>query len=452
MLLGRSWIGFLFSVSILGVFSPSADAHWKPAALRQYEKLGEQLKRVKNDELQAIRGSAKVDVSAPIRSLRFRRIDYRDPEVFSNSDTSPHYLMSRTGRKVSPLVVFFPGVFGDPMSGGAVMVGRQLRRARNHVVVLPNPWGSVFQSAHPTFMPGDFEAEARAMVGMVNDAIRRIGPERISRVEFLGESYGGFLAPVTAAVVAKSGDFRVESVTSISVPYHIGNAIRAIDTMADESEKAFFELGCGSRVKNAFRLVGFAYELLLRRKGTETYARGATGCSQAIFVYFGFQQPLYALAEDLSRRTNRTDWLHEPGVVWRRKLRFRDFGNLFFGKDTIEIISQDTANLAYWTKLLNQAGIETRALVAANDPLNPPPGVGIRRVVLSYAKEELLVLPTGGHLGFRGERHYRLLLRAQFNARDEGPSSFEAEEGPDGDLDDSAAATPEPDEDLDREE
>jgi hypothetical protein len=48
-------------------------------------------------------------------------------------------------------------------------------------------------------------------------------------------------------------------------------------------------------------------------------------------------------------------------------------------------------------------------------------------------------MPTGGHLGFRGEGHYRHLLRAQFNARNEGPSSLDEETGPDSDLDNSAA-------------
>jgi pimeloyl-ACP methyl ester carboxylesterase len=451
MRLDRSWIGFLSLISISGAFAHDANAGWKPAAVRQFRKLDEKVRKSENDELQAIRSSAKVDLSAPLRSLRFRKEEYRDAETFGPGGEEAYYLYSRTGRKVSPLVIFFPGVFGNPMSGGSLMVGRQLRRARNHVVILPNPWGSVFQKARPNFMPGDFEAEARAMVRMAKHAIDRIGRDRISRVEFFGESYGGFLAPVTAAILSKSGDFDVRSVTSVSVPYHVGNAIRAIDTMADESEDEFFEGGCRWKVQGIFRLVGFVYELLLNRKDSETYARKTVGCSRAIFAYVGFQQPLYALAEDLSRRTRNEKWPEDPGDEWRRKLRFRDFGNLFFGKNTIQMISRDSANLGYWTDLLNRRGIATRALVAKNDPLNPPPGVGVQRVVLSYKKDDLLVLSSGGHLGFRGEGHYRRLIRAQYNARNEGQNHDETE-GPDEDFDNSPAAGTGEDLDGDAEE
>jgi pimeloyl-ACP methyl ester carboxylesterase len=451
MRLDRSWIGILSFVSLFGASVPLANASWKPAAVRQFRKLEEKVRHYENDELQAIRSSAKVDLSAPLRTLRFRKQEFRDSETFGTDGKTSYYLYSRTGRKVSPLVIFFPGVFGNPASGSSVMVGRQLRRARNHVVILPNPWGSVFQRARPNFMPGDFEAEARAMVRMAKHAIARIGPDRISRVEFLGESYGGFLAPVTAAVLSQTGDFDVRSVTSVSVPYHVGNAISAIDKLADENEDAFFEQGCRWKIKGIFRLVGFAYELLLNHKDVETYARKSVGCSSAIFAYVGFQQPLYALAEDLSRRTRNADWPKDAGEEWRRKLRFRDFGNLFFGRDTIQIISRDSANLGYWTGLLNRRGIETRALVAADDPLNPPPGVGTQRVILSYEKDDLLVLSSGGHLGFRGEGRYRRLLRAQYDAKNEG-EGYEETEGTDEDFDNSPMAGTGEDLDGDAEE
>ncbi len=410
---------FLSGLTVLAGFLTAlpADAHWNTQARSQFNRLERAVSQYGNDELGGIRGAAAVELGSLFRSFHFRKWHVRDPANFNSTGNPIELVVSRTGRKVSPLVVFFPGIFGDARSGGSLMVGRQARRARNHTLLLPNPWGSQFQSAYPKFMPGNFEREAQTMVGLISEGIRRIGPERISGIHFVGESYGGFLGAMTARYALESGAFTVESVLSISVPFHIGNAIGALDELADRHRSAYFERGCDPSTQNWTRLVGFMFELVSRPAASdELYGEGETLCSGPIFTYLGFQQPLFHLAKTLHERAPSAEWERRPESEWMERLRFRDFGDIFFERDLDEIVSEDSATLQYWVEKLRAQGVTTLALVAKNDPLNPPPGVGSDNVIDAYPPNDILVLRSGGHLGFRGEPAYRKLLRKQLRA------------------------------------
>jgi predicted alpha/beta-fold hydrolase len=430
---------------LLFPFSALADdsnvaAGWSPKAFSDYEKLEEKTAGRTNGELAGVWGGIGVDLAGILRSFRFRRNEYRNEVDYAPDGAPITYLVSRTSRKVSPLAVYFSGIFGDATGSGALQVGRQLRRARNHVVMLPNPWGNDFQAAHPNFMPGDFDREARAMADLLKDAIHFIGPDRISDIHFYGESYGGFLGPATAAYLNREGKYHVKSVTSVSVPYQIGNAVDALDQMADQSETAYFDHGCESAMHNFFRLIGFAFELLEDPHHSDVYSKEGTGCSQSVFAYMAFEQPLVNLGKNLNARKPSAVWATKNEAFWNRKLRFRDIGNLFFGVSSESVVGRDSANLAYWIDQLRGQGTKTLALIAKDDPLNPAPGIGSYKVMAAYTPAEVLILSKGSHLGFRGNRFYTKLIRDQFRAGDVDQTV---------NLDTEAADTSAPDDSLD---
>ncbi|MBS1963605.1 MAG: hypothetical protein JST04_15430 [Bdellovibrionales bacterium] len=429
-------LALLFGLAGSALGAADDENGWNAAARRDYAKLEAQMAARKNGELAGVWGAMGVEAGGLLRGLRFKKVEYRNGEDFDPEGKSIEYLVTRTGRKVSPLVVFFPGVFGDARGAGGLLVARQVRRARNHAVILPNPWGENFQNARPRFFPGEFDREAKALGGIVNAAIEFIGPERISEIHFVGESHGGFLAPATAAIINREGKYHVSSVTSISVPFHIGNAVNALDEMADEGEKAYFEGGC----KLTFvRALGFVYEMLRNPKTVEVYSKDGTPCSKAIFAFMGFEKPLFSLAKKVNERAPSAAWAAEPESYWERKVRFRDLGPLFYGKPTREIVGQASADLGTWLNAARAEGVRTLALVAKDDPLNPPPEIGSFKVIGSYDPRDILVLSKGGHLGFRGSRFYRKIVRDQFKIAVNAPPTAAVDgtsaEAPDDALD-----------------
>lgn len=400
---------------LLSLFwSSSVRADWNPDARRDFARLEKRMENRKNGEIDGIIGAAAVEMGGLIRTMRFRRNYYRNDVDYEKDGQPLEYLVTRTGRKVSPLVVYFPGVFGDAKNSGSLMAGRQFRRARDHVILLPNPWGQNFQNAHPKFMPGDFNREAKAMLDVINEGIRFIGKDRISEIHFYGESYGGFLATATAHAMNSQGFYHVKTVASVSVPYHIGNAIAVLDGLADRDENAYFDGGCALTMNHLFEIVGFVYELIATPRTSEIYGRHGMACSSAIFSYSGFEQPLFQLSKSLAARSRSAEWLSKPESYWERKIRFRVFGEMFFGTSIDKILSKNSATLSYWLKKIRGEGTQPLALIANDDPLNPPPGVGSHKVINSYAPNEILVLSQGGHLGFRGNNCFKRLLRDQY--------------------------------------
>lgn len=410
------------------LIATSASAEWTPRARLDYSGLEKEMSARSNGQLAGIWGSAAVYIGAALRKVRFRR---------NTHSSGVEYLVSRTGRKTSPLVVFFPGAFGDATSAGGLMVARQVRRSRNHVVILPNPWGENFQTSRPRFMPGDFESEARAMLEIVEAAIDFIGRERISGIHFIGESYGGFLAPATAHAMNRRGSYKVKSVMSISVPFQVGNAVDVIDRMSDQNEASYFDGGCRQVLVDFFRRIGFVFELIVHPNRNEFYAKECIACSDGIFAYQAFQQPLFELGKSLQARIPSPKWAANSESYWLRKMRFRDLSEVFYGISIDDIVTRDSANLAYWLTLIREEGTRPLALFALDDPLNPPPGVGRYEVIPPFRPDEALVLTRGGHLGFRGSSGYRKILRHQYRL---SPASGASADQPDDALDNDPAA------------
>ena len=441
---GKSLFVSIFSlIFAFGIAAPTFAApggtEWSVAARRDFAALERRMEARPNGKLSGAWGSFGVEIGGRLRSKRFKHRFFKyDPE-FQAEAPPIEYLVSRTGRSVSPLVIYFPGVFGDATSAGGLLAARMFRRARNHVVVLPNPWSRDFQAARPKFMPGQFDHEAAVMVEMIRDAIAFIGPERISELHFFGESYGGFLAPATAKAYNESGFGHVKSVTSVSVPYQIGNAIEVLDRLSDRQEANYFDKGCGVQAKNFFNLVGFVYQMIVNPNRDEIYTRDGTPCSAALFSYVAFEQPLYRMAKEVNERAHFPAWEAHPDSYWMRKARFQTIGPIFYDAPIESILGASSANLAYWVDSARGQGTSTLALIAKDDPLNPPPGVGSYEVIDAYEPAEILVLSKGGHLGFRGTKEYRRLLRDRYRDAQVAPEDANA---PDYSLDnDPSAAT-----------
>jgi pimeloyl-ACP methyl ester carboxylesterase len=395
----------------------AGDFVWNADAKRDFSKLEDRMKHRPNAELSAIWSAGGIGVGGVFRAGRFRRRGYGNDVDYFPSGKPIEYLVTRTGRQVSPLVVYFPGVFSDATDSGALLAARQLRRARNHVVILPNPWGKNFQSAQPRFLPGEFDREGRAMAEIIHDAIRFIGSHRISEIRFFGESYGGFLAAVTAHFLNTEHQldevpYHVSVVTSISPPFQFGNAVFSLDRMADLNEKNYFDEGCRRKTSRLLGIVGFAFQMLAKPDRDEIYTRDGVPCSDAIFSYSAFEQPLYKMMTGINARTPIPGWDSRSESDWSRKIRFHDIGPLLYGMPSDRIMSQDAASLSFWIDLIRGEGTGSIALEAKDDPLNAPNGP--YPAVNPYRADEFLMLPHGGHLGFRGYAPYRRLIRDTF--------------------------------------
>lgn len=308
----------------------------------------------------------------------------------------------------APLIVFAPGIFNnlkDPTCQRAV---KTFARRGYHVVVVPNSWGVDYASHRPRFLPGDFQAEARVLLAVIRNVRDRLGPRQIESINIVGESYGAVLSAVAAALDAESKAPLIDgNVTLFSPPVDVRLSLPLMDQLLDANEDTYRE-HCRKRGM-------WAVLDVIRAKVMEDIRPRTKECVESLLVFEGFHKWLKALARGLVKHK-----LVDPALAERydsralQTIRFTTFERDFTPAN-YERILEGEGSLPYWVSRAERAGFtRIRILAAMNDFLNKPwqweelAGLGSRR---------LLLLPTGGHLGYIGLPWFQTMLAASYPAR-----------------------------------
>lgn len=308
----------------------------------------------------------------------------------------------------APLIVFAPGIFNNLNDPSCQRAVKTFERRGYHVVVVPNAWGVDYASHRPRFLPGDFQSEARVLLTVIRNIRERLSPQNIESINIVGESYGSVLSAVAATLDAESKSPMIDgNVTLFSPPVDVRLSLPLMDQLLDANEEAY-------RTRCRKRGIWAALEVF-RAKVMADIRPHTRECVESLLVFEGFHKWLKALAQGLFKHK-----LVDPALAERydaralQTIRFTTFERDFTPAN-YERILEGEGSLPYWVSRAERAGFSRiRILAAMNDFLNKPwqweelAGLGSRR---------LLLLPTGGHLGYIGLPWFQTMLAASYPLR-----------------------------------
>jgi len=142
----------------------------------------------------------------------------------------------QSNQKKRDLVVFYPGVFGQPDHGIAPHVIDELEKKNVHVVIIPNFLASPYLIARPAGKGRPLEEEKVNQRLIFSEVIKKIEVKNIRNVHIIGESLGSFQA---LNVMSSQHKRMIHKLTLLWPPLDLKRAIERFDTIILKSLPKF---------------------------------------------------------------------------------------------------------------------------------------------------------------------------------------------------------------------
>jgi hypothetical protein len=336
------------------------------------------------------------------------------PSTWSASGRLPVCLKLQP--RAARLLVFVSGIFSD---GQDPRNRRSIARFAGmgfHVLSIPNSLSPEFLEHAPRFVPGAALEEGMAGLELVDRAVERIGPEQVTGVELVGESYGGFQAAVMLALDAASARPRFTgTATLLSPPFSAGTSIRRLDDAIERTA----ELARG-RCRFSKIAVPFLADFASAEDESQLNPRWRE-CAETVAAWFGFQRHLSRSVEAMYRATGTGLAPPEDGrKEWRDSLRFRHLIEAYSQGELDPYLTGALGLPTHWLERALAAGFpesRLRVLTAEDDFINDP-GALAGDPFFAARPGMLISLRWGGHLGYEGlEDYFPAFLAGELHAK-----------------------------------
>lgn len=312
----------------------------------------------------------------------------------------------------APVMFVIPGAFNNLDHKQPRRLLNDFTRLGYHTVVFPNPWGTQYISKAPNQATGMIKEEGISIYEVMRKLHRRFTRLGIIKGEtkLFGVSYGAFLSSMIGGMDAIHQEPIVTgSVTMVSPPFNMKRALTRLDELLDRN-RTFFGLDLVRIAAKFLTICRFDDQSEMGQDHLQDAEGLATG--------MGFHEELiaslltYEEAKGLNRIPHR--WLGDLSPVYRHWKRQMTFNKYFeeYTPEALEFVNSEEADLYYWIELARAQGKkDMRVLVAKDDFLND-------HDFWAQSGVETILLPTGGHYGFRGLHWFHQFLKKTFRVTD----------------------------------
>jgi len=337
--------------------------------------------------------------------------------VDDHNFTSPYFksgslkgrILYWKGKRERPLYIVIPGSFSNISTPQTKRYAHTLLHMGYNVIMFPNPLSIDYLKNKPTHPMGDVFIEAKAISEALGLWLEKVESKSvfISSINIVGTSYGAFISALITGG-KREWSKKLNKVFLISPPRYLMKSMLLLEQRVVES-KNFLSLSKYSKVLHTYYLA------------FKVYWGGAQGGNlndndlkkiQEISVVRGFQKLfLESLSyADSVLKKNIYSKIKNAGDPKKElksmsHLRFSDYASthLFQVKKKLESGEED---ILHWINQKEGANARVRILTTENDWINKP---------YSWPKNQgILVLPTGGHFGFRGGHWFDRFMREFF--------------------------------------
>lgn len=280
-------------------------------------------------------------------------------------------------------MIVLPGIFNRAISAHSKQAYFDLVDAGYHVIVVPNPWSETFVRGGSGVKPGNFMAEADLIYNFIDEVRFMIPSELVTSTHLMGASYGGFLAAVIAEKDSREKERMFDgTITIFSPPIKLDDSLELLDSLTSE-------VGSEKPKMNWVEKMLLVTDMMFTQKGSRPDSP-ALQVSSVFVLQVGFKENLRNLLQILNE-TYDLKWSN-------REIEETGFKRYFetYAKDVRNATKRRNVLLNYWVNRAVMNNSHVRVLTTENDFINTPRA--LRSLHLN--RENLLTLPSGGHMGY----------------------------------------------------
>ncbi len=307
----------------------------------------------------------------------------------------------------APLALICPGSFSNLTDSAGMRLVESFASRGYHVVVLPNPLSPDYIKAISATDPGFFREESVNLKVLAERVLNWIGPQKIMRVEWVGESYGALLATAAASMTRDSISPLLQDarVTGFGAPIDLDQSTAKLDRIIAR------RIGLLEDLESSMLDIGWDYYWAENQNDLPDEGLSSAAYADAIFAVTGFQTWLYEstkiFAELFGFAAPARDILFSQAHA--RYRRNRD--------EKLEDRRSQESRLAFWlADYQAKGGAKARYLSARDDVIIQDPS-GWEKIKDLSGADSVLLLAQGGHLGFTALPWFQEFLDANFGAR-----------------------------------
>ncbi len=350
--------------------------------------------------------SIKMNFTIPQYPQGSLKIDLKSKHFKSGKLPGLIYLQKDKEGNLSkaPLMLHIPGIFSDIRDLQSFRVLDDFASRGFHTIVIPNPWSAQYIEEGAQDMPGYMESESTAILDIISQVKESLlQGDLVSDVHLSGNSYGGFLVAVIAALDAESPHPIVTGQTTITAPpYQVKHALNALDKLMIDFKDIYDNLSDLDKlvILQSYRSA---------KKETDLFLV-ARKLAPAFIAFPGFN-------EFLGRTMVAVNKMKQVGVVpefktesdflkWSHSYNF-DRYTAEFNPEILPLMLSEIGRIDYWIQRSLAAGNKRiRMISAANDFIN----VGDLHRMEKIPAENYILIPKGGHSGFTGFPWYKQFM------------------------------------------
>lgn len=301
------------------------------------------------------------------------------------SDDSQAPAESKKEVKLAPLVIFLPGMFNENDDNQNKRFMLDLSKRGHHVATLPNPLSIDFINAKPNYKPGEFLKEAKTLYRGIKRIVlsyKRRGILLNDQVRLLGVSYGALMSAIITALDANDANIITMGTTLISPPLNFRKALERLDEYIEETTSEFGGMGVPGKLYRFLRVCftdNFTHQLKW---------------AKAVTIIAGFQELLVNSIKAWRVVNGLKQDLPFQNPNWEKTFKFRDYLD-WYAPEVEQMLNLPEAELHFWVNQARALGKPIRILAAEDDWLNIP------QEWQEFYREQVIILPNGGHYGFR---------------------------------------------------
>jgi hypothetical protein len=321
---------------------------------------------------------------------------------------------AKNDNKIRPLIVYIPGTFSKLFSQITKDFHLRFIRLGYRVISFENLLHHEALDRGPLFNLLDAKAQAKAYFEAAKAIHKHLHQEgKVNHdVALIGQSYGGFLASVMFDLDATNSkklkdNFFKEGLHVYSPPFDFSRSVERFDEILKEAKKDKFFGRHISYIATHFKVsqVDKESEISPRLRSR----------SLSLFIDFGFRFYLQKTLESIQRLKGTTFIPRKKGNKKKffENLTFRQAFYLMGPADFLNFTKSEERTLSFWIKSAIKKGRNNiRILSSQDDMIND----GIDPIL--RGSSYMMMIPTGGHFGYRQSLWFDQLLVKVFEKKD----------------------------------
>jgi hypothetical protein len=383
-----------YFVIVLIFFSFETQARWPKKVIEELHSFTSKAQGISHPIVATFWGGLKRYLHFPSNK---GNLTYVRSENFLKKKIQVYF--SKSARPNSPLIIFMPGVFGQPERGLTPLFVEYFESFRAHVLVVPNILSPMYIEAHPLYGKNPAETEVRVMEDILKSILKDI--PQTTRIHVVAESLGSVVAAAWSSF-DRTHSKKITDLTLLWPPLSLSVAMKNFDFYFGEFEKR--ECSIFSKLTlltGKFLFTPFPDHLNLKE----------IKCAGEILLQDGFLK-MMNLSYETYQRTS-----HSPE---RSDQELKNF-EMFFRSYRAEVWNSLQENsphlrLEFWFKNIRQDHtFPIRILTSQNDFLNFNEDWEKFKLDFNLSDEEVVILRWGGHSGAAGLSDFKTYLKMTLN-------------------------------------